>query len=99
MACTPAYVELTEKLLLLRNEIAEEQKHFDQFWSKHKTLLDRVMNFTLFDRSVNKVWIPYSLSVCKYICPKVDDIVLVVLNKNITGRNIYVYFCIWVVII
>ena len=55
MACTPAYVELTEKLLLLQNEISEEQKHFDQFWSQHKTLLDRVMNFALFDRSVNKV--------------------------------------------
>ena len=55
MACTPAYVELTEKLLLLQNEINKEQKLFDQFWSQHKSLLDRVMNFALFDRSVNKV--------------------------------------------
>ena len=60
MACTPAYVELTEKLLLLSNEISEEQKRFDEFWSQHKTLLDRVMNFALFDRSVNKV--------CMYMC-------------------------------
>lgn len=55
MACTPDYVELTEKLLLLKNKIDEEQRQFDQFWSQHKTLLDRVMNFALFDRSVNRV--------------------------------------------
>lgn len=58
MACTPEYVELTEKLLLLKNEIDEEQRQFDQFWSQHKTLLDRVMNFALFDRSVNRVGVP-----------------------------------------
>ena len=57
MACTPEYVELTEKLLLLKNQIDEEQRQFDRFWSQHKTLLDRVMNFALFDRSVNRVCI------------------------------------------
>ena len=57
MACTPEYVELTEKLLLLKNQIDEEQRQFDQFWSQHKMLLDRVMNFALFDRSVNRVCI------------------------------------------
>lgn len=59
MACTPEYVELTEKLLLLKNAVNEEQKQFDRFWSQHKALLDRVMNFALFDRSVNKVKYAY----------------------------------------
>ena len=55
MACTPEYVELTEKLKLLKDDIDEEQVRFDRFWSQHKTLLDQVMNFALFDRLVNKV--------------------------------------------
>ena len=68
MACTPDYVELTEKLLLLKNKIGEEQRQFDQFWSQHKMLLDRVMNFALFDRSVNRVCMPviYLFVLCTY---------------------------------
>ena len=55
MACTLDYVELTEKLALLQAEIKEEHVDFDKFWSEHKTLLDRVMNFSLFNRLVTKV--------------------------------------------
>ena len=67
MACTPEYVELTEKLLLLKNDIGEEQAKFNRFWSQHKTLLDRVMNFALFDRLVNKVHIIYMLIFTVYV--------------------------------
>lgn len=55
MACTLDYVELTEKLVLLQAQVKEEHANFDKFWSEHKTLLDRVMNFSLFDRQVTKV--------------------------------------------
>lgn len=55
MACTLDYVELTEKLASLQAQVKEEHVNFDKFWSEHKTLLDRVMNFSLFDRLVIKV--------------------------------------------
>ena len=55
MACTLDYVELTEKLASLQTQVKEEHVNFDKFWSEHKTLLDRVMNFSLFDRLVIKV--------------------------------------------